>query len=292
MSMKMPSSKAIVFNAAALLVGLSAVIVAIRSTLFEPDIPPCTERFSHGVRMQLAHDDGTPLSVEDLQGRLSNTDWGLMQNASVVALRTGPAKQALQIRFANQPPRTDERSSNDRPGVGFLWSPHDMGRAKSACLAYSVFVPKGFEFGVGTRLPGLMGAEFDDAATSGRDRQPTFSTRYAWSENGSGDIYAHMPEWQTGRPLGGKENGFNLTRGRWVSLEQEVVLNTPGKRDGALRVWIDGKLQLRKADVAFRQKPTTVIAGVMAEAVPGQNRAAAKAGDDQIWMTPFEIRWQ
>ncbi len=292
MPMKMPSSKAILFNGAALLVGVSALIVGLRTSLFDPGMPPCTERFSQGVRMQLARDDGTPLSAEDLQGRLSNTDWNLLDNARVVSLRSGPAKHALEVRLSGQSQAPSETTEEQKQGVGFLWSPQSMGRSSSACLAYSVYVPKDFAFGTGTRLPGLMGSEFSDAATAGRDRQLQFSTRYAWSGDGEGDVYAQLPDWQTGRPLGGKEGGFALARGRWVSLEQEVILNDPGKRNGVLRVWIDGKLQFRKTDLVFRQKPTTVIAGIMAETVAGQRRAAVKPGSDQIWMTPFEVRWQ
>ncbi len=39
---------------------------------------------------------------------------------------------------------------------------------------------------------------------------------------------------------------------RWYCLEQQVRLNTPGKNDGILRAWIDGRLAFEKTDIRFR----------------------------------------
>ncbi len=45
--------------------------------------------------------------------------------------------------------------------------------------------------------------------------------------------------------------GF-LQNNRWYSIEQYCKLNTPGKTDGVLRAWVDGRLALEKTDVRFR----------------------------------------
>ena len=39
----------------------------------------------------------------------------------------------------------------------------------------------------------------------------------------------------------------------WHSLEVEVDLNTPGKKDGALKVWLNGKLVHEKANISWRK---------------------------------------
>lgn len=43
-----------------------------------------------------------------------------------------------------------------------------------------------------------------------------------------------------------------LDNNRWYCLEQHVKLNTPGKADGVMRGWVDGKLAFEKTDVRMR----------------------------------------
>ena len=45
--------------------------------------------------------------------------------------------------------------------------------------------------------------------------------------------------------------GF-LESNRWYSIEQHLKLNTPGKKDGILRAWVDGRLAFEKTDIRFR----------------------------------------
>ncbi len=42
---------------------------------------------------------------------------------------------------------------------------------------------------------------------------------------------------------------------RWVCIEQRLKVNTPGKKDGILQVWIDGKLAHERLDVELRGSP-------------------------------------
>jgi len=44
-----------------------------------------------------------------------------------------------------------------------------------------------------------------------------------------------------------------LQHNRWYSLEQQVKLNTPGKSDGILRAWIDGKLAYENTAINYRK---------------------------------------
>jgi len=45
--------------------------------------------------------------------------------------------------------------------------------------------------------------------------------------------------------------GF-LEKNRWYSVEQYLRLNTPGRRDGVLRAWVDGRRAFEKTDIRFR----------------------------------------
>jgi hypothetical protein len=47
------------------------------------------------------------------------------------------------------------------------------------------------------------------------------------------------------------ELGF-LENNRWYCVEQQVKLNTPGRTDGILRGWVDGRLAFEKTNVQMR----------------------------------------
>lgn len=50
------------------------------------------------------------------------------------------------------------------------------------------------------------------------------------------------------------QNGYRgyLENNRWYCVETFVKLNTPGKRDGILRGWIDGRLAFERTDLRYR----------------------------------------
>lgn len=50
-----------------------------------------------------------------------------------------------------------------------------------------------------------------------------------------------------------------LENNRWYSIEQYFRVNTPGKRDGELRAWIDGVLVFHRTDVRVRDTPNIRI---------------------------------
>ncbi len=43
-----------------------------------------------------------------------------------------------------------------------------------------------------------------------------------------------------------------LEKNRWYSIEQHLVLNTPGSNDGVLETWVDGRLAYRETDWRWR----------------------------------------
>lgn len=57
--------------------------------------------------------------------------------------------------------------------------------------------------------------------------------------------YGNVWLWQTGY------RGY-LQSNRWYAIEQHVKLNTPGKPDGVLRAWIDGRPAFEKTDIRYR----------------------------------------
>lgn len=50
-----------------------------------------------------------------------------------------------------------------------------------------------------------------------------------------------------------------IERERWVKISQQLTLNTPGKADGELLVWVDEQLVLHRTDLNFRTVPDLKI---------------------------------
>lgn len=51
----------------------------------------------------------------------------------------------------------------------------------------------------------------------------------------------------------------HLENNRWYCIEQYVKMNTPGKKDGILRGWVDGRLAFERTDVRMRDIPDLKI---------------------------------
>jgi len=84
-----------------------------------------------------------------------------------------------------------------------------------------------------------------------------------------------------------------FAKGRWIRIEQEIVLNAPKKSDGIVRVWADGVLMAERTDIAFRSKAETSLSSVLADVHYGSAEAAGGAVKDaSIWLSPLELRWQ
>jgi hypothetical protein len=282
---QLPSRTVLLLNGAAILIVGASLAAVARSTFFGDDVPPCKERFTTAMRLSLER-DGVPATVAGLQGQLANSDWNLVDAARVVSLSSGPAKQAFELDLAKVP-SVARTSGETRAGIGFSWMPQPFKRREAACLTYSVRPGENFSFGRGGRLPGLQGS----STAEGDGPQATVSVRFAWNASGELDTYSQLSGWPEGRSLGGKRGKLALEPGRWSELEQEIVLNTPGKPDGVLRVWQDGRLIVQRTDILYRTSPSLTLSGVLAETVGGAPADEAKRGPQTLWLTPFELRW-
>jgi len=281
-STRKPSQTALLLNGAAILLVVTSVGVVLRSTFVGDQVEACRERFANGTRFSL-ESHGQPISAEQLQGRLAATDWGLVSGARVVSVKPGATKYALELDLSTAPSVAHE--AGERAGIGFEWIPQSFGKPEAACLTYAVFVPDGFSFGKGGRLPGLLGTSPDQTS----EAAPRLSTRYTWDADGDLDLHVRLPQAGDGVTLRGKAGTLALKSGRWTELQQEVVLNTPGKSDGVLRVWQDGALALERTNLAYRADASVTLSGVLAETAAGA-QAAAGRGSQKILLTPFELR--
>ena len=122
---------------------------------------------------------------------------------------------------------------------------------KTYRLSYRVLFEKGFDFSKGGKLPGLGGGK---ANTGGE--KPTgdgWSARYMWGEGGTLGLYLYHLDQKTkyGERI---ELQTKAVPGKWFKLSQVVQVNSPGKADGRIRVWIDEKLALDRKGLRLRGK--------------------------------------
>ncbi len=162
-----------------------------------------------------------------------------------------------------------------RGGAGLML--HQGPGAHRGCLSYKVRFADGFQFARGGKLPGLFGGEAPRGCTP-EELSHGFSARLMWREGGKGELYLYAPGRSTrcGDSIG--RGAWVFTPGTWTSIEEEVVMNTPGVADGAVRVWIDGQLAIEQEQVALRESAEIKVDGLLFSTFFG--------GHDKSWASP------
>lgn len=143
-------------------------------------------------------------------------------------------------------------------------------------LRYSVRFPAGFQFVKGGKLPGLFGGS---AGSGGNHRDDGFSTRFMWRRDGAGEVYAYFPG-ATGDGASLGRGSWIFSPGRWAQIEQRVQLNTPGRADGTITVWLDGHRVFHQPDLIFRTDGRLHIDGLFFSTFFG--------GGDPSWASPVD----
>lgn len=281
--MRLPSTTALLLNGAVALIAVASIVTMGRSMLGGDEIESCRARYLNAVQWSLQRDSGELLTTSDLQARLGASDWGLMERVTVVKADHGTGT-ALAVDLMGKGSRA--AAGSRAPGAGFEWSPQSAGPVAAACTSYAFKLDRQFDFAAGGRLPGLLGGPIG----SDRNTPEAFSVRLAWDDKGQLDIHGHMPGLGSPRGVANERHTVELPRGRWVSVDQEVVLNTPGRSDGLVRVWLDGRLRFESRSVAFRTDARAAVRGVLSEVAyvrpPGTRDATSP-----VLVTPFEFRW-
>jgi Polysaccharide lyase 14 len=280
--MAMPTTKVLMLNVAASLVAIGAIVGVVRTWLAPAELRPCSER--HGTSMAFPLErDGAVLTASDIQARTGGKDAGVLENLNVVRLKKGPAPVAMSVELPKGS-AAPTLSVVPRGGISFAWQPRSLKAKSTVCLSYHVLLPSDFDFNLGGSLPGLVG-ETDQST----DR---FLVRPSWHQGGTVSVTNSVI-------LDGKKfkqvadaEGVTLPRGKWVQIDQEVVLNAPEQENGILRLWIDGALAIDKADIAYRVKPDIAVSGVAADFFYNAEDVAGRAPTDaKVMLTPFEVRW-
>lgn len=252
----------LLFNGAGILA--AAVVVGYNVNVFfrAETLQACSLRYSKMTQLALSSSNGQALTPIELQARSGSGERGVLENAKVVAAQGAPTPLALEVKLA----RTGQEESDDQQtGVRMSWQPSSISATDAACLSYSVWLPENFDFGMLGTLPGLFGgARPTFAARSQEEAEKGFAARIVWGTDGESAVAGYFPAGPEG--IGGTVGGgFVLARGRWVKLDQELLLNRPGEADGTYRLWLDDKLVSETREIVWRRRADVKITGLAAD---------------------------
>ncbi|MCE8020592.1 hypothetical protein HOP51_10815 [Halomonas sp. MCCC 1A11036] len=235
-----------------------------------PQEEACSQRYVQAETPRPQHAANGHAAIR--QNFHTSRHWGTEENVERLdAAQTGIGEPGLRVHY---PAGTSSPGDEPRGGAGFYSDPPSLRGAERACLSYMVRFPADFDFVRGGKLPGLYGGE---APSGGEDvdGKNGFSMRLMWREEGEGELYPYVVGFE-GDSVG---RGFwHFPVGRWVTVEQEIVLNDPDLDDGIARLWVDGRPVLEQQNVVFRTTPEITIDGLMFSTFFG--------GTGEGWRTP------
>ncbi|PRY72782.1 polysaccharide lyase [Halomonas ventosae] len=280
MSMEHPRNRRHALALTALMTGLASTSAPAQEgkepTLSYPRVEPCSERYPPVATPQ------PDLAAEDAQAGVrqgfgTTRDWGVEDNVELLdAGATGLEEPGLRVHY---PEGTSSPGDTEQGGAGFYADPAGLAGAERACLTYQVRFEPGFDFVKGGKLPGLYGGE---APSGGEevDGESGFSMRFMWREAGQGELYEYVAsqDEEFGASVG--RGLWSFPTGEWVTIEQELVLNTPGEADGLARVWINGVPVLEQSEIVYRTTEEVTIDGLMFSTFFG--------GNGKEWRTPVD----
>lgn len=299
--MKVSARTAFAFNIAAIVVAVSAVGGVIRSWVYTPTTKPCEQRYSNVLHFKLDR-DGHPLAPTDLQARSGGRDAGLLTNVEITTTTGAPKPVIMKVSVPKGTSMPDPGTTSVG-GMQFPWEPRNVQGQKAACLAYNVMLTHA-DAGDEAVLPGLKGADeageqhFAVHPASLRSGEAGTAVDIAMktppAEASAADP-SSVPLVQSTRPRNRFEvetTNVSLPKGRWIRVNQEIVLNAPDASDGIMRFWLDGKLVFERTDARVRSDAGVGFTGVAATAhMLADGPKAVAGGDSSIALTPFELYW-
>lgn len=151
-----------------------------------------------------------------------------------------------------------------------------FGRNESAELRYTLRFSKDFDFVKGGKLPGLCGGPENVSGGRPADGKNGFSARLMWRKDGRGEAYVyHKHQKGSYGDSFAFPDAFRFPTDTPVRVRIGVTMNTPGKRDGSLRVWINDEPVVERGDMEWRTADTFGVDGLYFETFHG--------GGDSSW---------
>lgn len=173
--------------------------------------------------------------------------WGMgLNNLSIVNGQEArsPKDQVLKIKLLKGLAGCDTADSC------INWKPKLGTKADSLYYSYWFKFPTQFDYVLGGKLPGLGNdkAQVGGGKPNGHNG---WSVRVMWDRHGQlGQYVYHMDQDRHfGEFMPWKSE---IQKGKWQQVKTFIKLNTPGKQDGIITTWLDGKVVLDRRDLRFR----------------------------------------
>ncbi|MFC3283154.1 polysaccharide lyase [Litchfieldella rifensis] len=241
-----------------------------------PQVAACSQRYPLVASPRPATGNGTAKEAIR-QGFGTDRDWGTEQNVEILPPdATGLGEPGLRVHY---PEGTSSPGDTEEGGAGFYTEEAAFQASDRGCLQYRVRFEPGFDFVKGGKLPGLYGGEGPSGGTAA-DGENGFSMRFMWREDGQGELYEYVVNQDEEEDYGASVGRglWHFPTGRWVTIEQEIILNDPDQENGVARVWIDGAPMLEQNGIVYRTTDSVTIDGLMFSSFFG--------GDGEEWRTP------
>lgn len=206
--------------------------------------------------------DPAVLVVTDFESDGWRNIWSGGKRKTVQVIETDPersfqplTKKALRIRI--------DKGGHYGANLRYYFQRHTGSEPEEIYFRYYLRFADDWDPQKGGKLPGF-GGTYERGGWGGR----TSDGKNGWSARGqfNGVKDGKTPTGFYGY-LGGMTRKYGdawiwtrdglglLENNRWYCIEQYVRLNTPGKADGVLRGWVDGKPAFEKNDIRFRDIP-------------------------------------
>ncbi|KNC78156.1 hypothetical protein SARC_09400 [Sphaeroforma arctica JP610] len=184
-------------------------------------------------------------------------------------------------------------------GAGFYTEQLQGQESEAAVLEYQVYFPRGFDFVLGGKLPGLYGGGKTCSGLRPADGENCFSSRLMWRENGMGESYMYIPtleqtddfcsrchnmkdKCESEHPVCSLERGkFTFQTGRWTTVRQHVQLNDADEQNGLYQLYINDILISEEKSIRYRTTNELTIGGMFFSTFFGGGSEKYAPQDDQ-----------
>lgn len=229
---------------------------------------------------------------------LHEQDWGKIRKSfngideKRVRIVSDKSSKVLEVSYPAGSCGATDKDGGCGKGGGAQWLyPLTFGEPYEVLtLSYRVKFSEDFDFVKGGKLPGLTGAPHALKMPPTGGLHPSdcdgFSARMMWRENGRIVLYLYHPDQKKNHaedvellnPLDGKAVHFKP--GQWYTIKQTISMNTPGKRDGVIKIWVD--------DVLVHQNGSLRLRGANCKDIIGINQfyfSTFFGGNNPCWVT-------
>ncbi|MBL9159684.1 MAG: hypothetical protein JNJ70_19535 [Verrucomicrobiales bacterium] len=223
------------------------------------------------VRIDIPGPSGT-YTVERWKRDWPGCEWqdGVKEGNLSVVERDGGFRLRVDYRVGEIGP--------EKNGAGWRFP---IARRDTAELRYTVRFGKEFDWVKGGKLPGLCGGPSNVSGGRPADGTNGFSARLMWRKEGRGEAYLYhknQPE-RYGDQID-FPGDFRFPTGTDIRVRMRVTMNDPGKKNGAVQVWIrigDGAERevVKRDDLEWRSVDSFGIDAIYFETFHG--------GSDKSW---------